>query len=91
MTIPLAVVVPLVAQGIDAWYVGGETVKGFADQMCQRIAGISPIAGFGTQWGRMKDFYISLLAGLLIHKFVGGAPLNLNKTLARAKIPLIRI
>lgn len=29
--------------------------------------------------------------GLLVHKFVGGAPLNLNKTLANARVPFIRI
>ena len=32
-----------------------------------------------------------LIIGLLLHKFVGGSPLNLNRTLARAKIPFIRI
>jgi len=31
------------------------------------------------------------IAGLLIHKFVGGSPLNLNRLLARNKVPLIRI
>lgn len=32
-----------------------------------------------------------LVAGLLIHKFVGGAPLNFNRILARAGVPFIRI
>ena len=31
------------------------------------------------------------IAGLLIHKFVGGSPLNLNRLLARSRVPLIRI
>lgn len=31
------------------------------------------------------------VAGLLVHKFVGGSPLNLNKTLANANVPFIRI
>lgn len=34
---------------------------------------------------------IPLVLGLVVHKFVGGAPLNLNRTLARANVPLIRI
>jgi len=34
---------------------------------------------------------LPLVLGLLVHKFVGGSPLNLNRTLARMKIPLIRI
>ena len=32
-----------------------------------------------------------IVAGLLIHKFVGGPPLNLNAMLGRAKVPFIRI
>jgi len=32
-----------------------------------------------------------IVAGLLIHKFVGGAPLNLNRQLAAAGVPIIRI
>jgi len=35
--------------------------------------------------------WIPVIAGLLIHKFVGGAPLNLNRHLANAGLPLIRI
>lgn len=32
-----------------------------------------------------------LVAGLLVHKFIGGPPLNLNKVLANARVPFIRI
>ncbi|MBA7534783.1 hypothetical protein ES705_27032 [subsurface metagenome] len=32
-----------------------------------------------------------LVLGLLVHKFVGGAPLNLNRMLAAANVPIIRI
>lgn len=35
--------------------------------------------------------FLPLLAGVLVHKFVGGYPLNVNKMLAQHKIPLIRI
>jgi len=34
---------------------------------------------------------LPLIGGLLVHKFVGGSPLNLNRILARNKVPLIRI
>ena len=40
---------------------------------------------------RLIDGIIPLVAGLLVHKFVGGAPLNLNRTLAKAGVPFIRI
>ena len=32
-----------------------------------------------------------IVVGALVHKFVGGAPLNLNRALGRAKVPFIRI
>lgn len=35
--------------------------------------------------------YAPLIMGMLIHKFVGGSPLNLNRTLASAGVPIIRI
>lgn len=38
------------------------------------------------QWGLMP-----LIIGLLEHKFVGGRPLNLNRTLAAAGVPFIRL
>lgn len=43
------------------------------------------------RWWRLQRGLVPLVAGLLVHKFVGGAPLNLNRILARAKVPYIRI
>jgi len=34
---------------------------------------------------------VPLVVGCLVHKFVGGAPLNLNRMLASANVPVIRI
>jgi len=34
---------------------------------------------------------LPLVAGVLVHKFVGGAPLNVNRMLASAGVPFIRI
>lgn len=34
---------------------------------------------------------VPLLIGLGVHKFVGGAPLNANRMLAAANVPIIRI
>jgi len=34
---------------------------------------------------------LPLVLGILVHKFVGGSPLNFNRMLARHKIPVIRI
>ena len=40
---------------------------------------------------RMARGLLPLIIGCLVHKFVGGAPLNVNRMLARAKVPFIRI
>ena len=34
---------------------------------------------------------VPLVVGGLVHKYVGGAPLNLNRMLAAANVPIIRI
>ena len=34
---------------------------------------------------------VPLIVGGLVHKFVGGSPLNLNRMLAQANVPIIRI
>ena len=39
----------------------------------------------------MKHGLLPLIAGVLVHKFVGGAPLNVNRSLANAGVPIIRI
>lgn len=52
--------------------------------------------GYDMQTGQfwapnmMKGLF-PLAIGLLIHKFVGGAPLNANRMLAAANVPIIRI
>lgn len=52
--------------------------------------------GFNPEDGKfyieaLKKGVVPLIAGILIHKFVGGAPLNVNKALANAGVPIIRI
>lgn len=39
----------------------------------------------------LKRGLIPLAAGVLIHKFVGGSPINVNRVLANAGVPFIRI
>lgn len=52
--------------------------------------------GFNVTTGQfepegLKKGLLPLIAGALIHKFVGGAPLNVNKSLAAAGVPILRI
>ena len=41
--------------------------------------------------GLLASNLTPMVAGLLVHKFVGGQPLGLNNILARANVPFIRI
>lgn len=55
----------------------------------QIFAGVDTEGGFHWDW--IANTYMPIVAGMLIHKFVGGKPLNLNKMLASAGVPFIRI
>ena len=59
-------------------------------RLMKSYTGYDPNVG-GWNWEDLKHGLMPLVGGLLIHKFVGGSPLNLNRVLARNKIPLIRI
>ena len=39
----------------------------------------------------LKHGLLPLIGGMLIHKFVGGRPLNVNAMLAKAGVPYIRV
>jgi len=86
-TIPLSVVVPI------AWKLRWVVQKGLAgdyDGAAQdalwHFAAIDSNGNFNAE--ALKT-WIPVIAGLLVHKFVGGAPLNLNRYLK--DVPLIRI
>jgi len=40
---------------------------------------------------RLQNGLLPLVAGMLVHKFVGGKPLGLNQMLAQAGVPYVRI
>jgi len=89
MTIPLALVAPIAAtltwcyQSHDKW-------EGRLNLLMASYTGYDP----GLQKWRpdlLKRGLGSLIIGALVHKFVGGAPLNVNRMLGAAKVPFIRI
>jgi len=91
MTIPLAPVIGLavgMAEPVDKLIKGD--VTGAVHDLALNYTGFSTIdKKFHPEY--LKKGLVPLIIGLLVHKFVGGAPLNLNRMLARHKIPLIRI
>lgn len=91
MTIPLAVVGGVaagVAEPIKLAMAGD--VETAARVLCRNYTGYDYAE---KMWHieRLKTGLLPLVAGLLVHKFVGGRPLNANAALARAGIPFIRI
>ena len=91
MTIPLAPMIGLIAglmKPIDFAMKGD--YPNAIEHASMAYTGFSPRY---RNWKpeRLISGVVPLIAGLLVHKFVGGPPLNLNKILARAKVPFIRI
>jgi len=99
MTIPLAPVIGLVTglatpprgypkSAIQELMDGN--INGAVTALSNVYLGYNPPDGsFDPQ--RMSRGLLPLVLGVLVHKFVGGSPLNFNRFLARHKIPLIRI
>lgn len=89
-TLPLAPIVGItvaVAPAVREAMVGN--FEGAAKQLRNTILGIDDQGTFHIDW--MMQGLGPIVAGLLVHKFVGGSPLNLNRMLASANVPLIRI
>jgi len=98
LTIPLAPIAGLVA-GLATPPPGRESVitnilqgdwKNAFTALAINYTGVDPNTG-KFDFNNLTRGLFPLVAGLLVHKFVGGSPLNLNRMLARHKIPLIRI
>jgi len=90
MTIPLAPIagmIPMVSGAATAAMQGDWEMA--LKHLQWKTIGIDSQGKFHAD--QMVQNMIPLVAGLLVHKFVGGPPLNLNRMLARARVPFIRI
>jgi len=91
LTIPLAPVAGLAA---GLWKPAEFAMQGRWDwalfQLSRNYTGYNP-ANKTWNANELKNGLIPLIVGLLVHKFVGGRPLNLNQMLSRAGVPFIRI
>lgn len=91
LTIPLAPVIGLGVGVVPAVQKAMQSNwEGAVHDLALNYLGYSTIDGKFHFEHLSKGLY-PLILGVLIHKFVGGSPLNFNRLLARAKIPLIRI
>lgn len=89
VTVPLMIVLPIA--GTLMWsHTMHPKLEGKINLFIKAYTGFDP--GLGT-WnsGWLKNGLYPLILGAALHKFVGGAPLHLNRALGRAKIPFIRL
>lgn len=92
MTIPLAPVGALLATPAVRYAISEAMAGNLAGALAQpaRFAGIDPNTGEFSMH-ELSTNTLPLVIGLLVHKFVGGSPLNMNRMLARANVPFLRI
>jgi len=90
MTIPLAIIAGFMPLGIRAYngYKANGTV-GLGDGITSGLTGYS-VFSKTFEWKALVQGLLPILAGLLVHKYVGGQ-LGLNRALSGAKVPLLRI
>ena len=89
-TIPLAPIAGIIA---------APAVREMADKaMLGHVDGVLVAAGkfVGVKDGKFNAGELGanilpIIIGCMVHKFVGGPPLNLNRMLAAANVPVIRI
>jgi len=90
MTIPLAPIIGLASGlALPAQEIIAGRIESGMDIALANFTGFSKDGSFNME--RLKRGLLPVIAGLLVHKFVGGAPLNLNRVLAASKVPFIRI
>lgn len=94
MTLPLAPLVGLAAglsypvdRALQGKWVGTDS---FLDNLAYNYTGYIPSEMRWDGMGLLRGV-VPLVAGLMVHKFVGGKPLNFNGMLAKSKVPFLRI
>lgn len=97
-TLPLAPTLAIVGQLTRAAPQTGNSMIGSlmaGDLMGAMQAGQQIFTGVDTEGGFHADWLVNtygpIIIGALVHKFVGGKPLNINRMLASAGVPFIRI
>lgn len=90
MTIPLAPIAGLLGSPAIGAMING-VMTGNIDAVSYEAGRFVGIDAGKFNAGLLLTNITPLIVGLLVHKFVGGPPLNLNRTLAAANVPFLRI
>jgi hypothetical protein len=97
LTIPLATVIPVVAAFAKPSPRGDSVLNDLLEGRLndalydarEVFAGVDANGQFRPEW--LVATYGPMVVGAMVSKFVGGKPLNINRKLAAAGIPFIRI
>jgi hypothetical protein len=90
MTLPLAAIAgfaPLVGSTIPQFQYHG--ISGAGNHIVAKLSGYN-VNTHQWRWQEMQDGLIPIVAGLLIHKYIGGR-LGINRMLSRAGVPFVRL
>lgn len=90
-TLPLAPVLGLAAGMAPAVpkIMAGD-IQGVINELSNNYLGYYPPDG-NFDAVRLTRGLVPLIIGGLVHKFVGGAPINVNRMLAAANVPVVRV
>jgi len=86
---PVAAIIGVIAKPAQLAMDGD--YEGAAAELGARVVGHNFQSGETDLLYAAKTCWIPLVIGSAVHKFVGGPPLNLNRMLAQANVPIIRI
>jgi hypothetical protein len=97
MSIPLAIVAPVIGAFAKASPRGPSladdliagNINDFLYDFREIFGGTDNQGNLRLDW--LLSTYGPIAIGAMVHKFVGGEPLNLNRALGQAGVPLIRI
>ena len=91
ITIPLAPIIGIAAGVAEplGYIIGGNVSTGMEYLKRNYLGLTGPNNEFKIE--NLMHGLFPLVMGALIHKYVGGAPLNLNRMLASANVPFVRI
>lgn len=88
MNLPLALIAGVGAGLVDSYAHRGADFSNFFPNYMAVMTGYHQ-GQFNAE--HLKRGLFPLVLGVLVHKFVGGAPLNVNRALAAAGVPILRI
>lgn len=91
LSLPLALIAGVgagVAQPIQFMMAGD--IEGGLNRLTKNYTGYNPRDG-SFDIMNLTGGLVPLILGALVHKYVGGYPLNVNRALANAGVPILRI